>query len=76
MHKDELKALQKKVVASVQFYRDVNTDTYFAKFKFRGHYEVHAISSPFFKAFLNSSLRNISNKYDVSDWLEILTIEK
>lgn len=76
MHKDEVKALQKKVVASVQFYRDCDTDTYFAKFKFRGHYEVHAVNSPFFTAFLNSSLRNICNKCGVADWSEVLTIEK
>lgn len=76
MSKEELKALQKKIIKNVKFYRDINTDTYFAKFHFRGHYEVHSVNSPIFIAFLNSSLRSLTKKIDTADWHEVINIEK
>lgn len=76
MSKEELKTLQKKIMRNVKIYREDNTDNYYAKFYFRGHYEVHPVNSPMFYAFLNSSLRKLTNKYDSADWHEIINVSK
>lgn len=77
MSQNDIKSLQNQILSQVVFYQDLNSNDFFAKYFFRGHYEVHPVGSAMFLAFLDSSLRTLSNnKYQTADWSEAIKIKK
>ena len=73
---NELKNFQKTILKNVEFFMDENTDDFYAKYKVNGHHEVHKVTSPMFIAYLDSTLRSTSKKFETADWSEAIKVKK